>query len=95
MANEEPVPVPRTWLVVALAVFTAAGVAEVAWRPMNGDASWYVYVAGRLLDGDRAYVDLVDTNPPLILWLNIGVVAAGRAIGLMPLYSRFSSPRSA
>jgi hypothetical protein len=52
---------------------------------MNGDASWYVYVAGRVLDGDRPYVDLVDTNPPLILWLDMGVVAAARAIGIEPL----------
>jgi hypothetical protein len=85
MADENRGPTSRLWLPVALCVFAAAAVAEVAWRPMNGDASWYVYVAGRLLDGDRPYVDLIDTNPPLILWLNMGIVAAARTVGVEPL----------
>jgi hypothetical protein len=85
MSDEDRDRMPRPWCLVALAVFAAAGLAEVAWRPMNWDASWYVYVAGRLLDGDRAYVDLIDTNPPLILWLDMGVVAAARAAGVAPL----------
>jgi hypothetical protein len=82
---DEAKDTPRAWLLAALAVFAAGGLVEVASRPMNGDASWYVYVAGRLLDGDRPYVDLVDTNPPLILWLNMGVVVAARTIGAAPL----------
>ncbi len=85
MTDEDRGPIPRFWLPVALGVFAGAAVAEVQWRPMNGDASWYVYVAGRLLDGDRPYVDLIDTNPPLILWLDMAVVAAGRALGIEPL----------
>jgi hypothetical protein len=76
---------PGAWLPAALLVFALAGAAEVALRPMNGDASWYVYIAGRYLDGDRPYVDLVDTNPPLILWLNMAVVASSRALGVDPL----------
>jgi hypothetical protein len=76
---------PGAWLPAALGFFALAGIAEVAWRPMNGDASWYVYIAGRYLDGDRPYVDLVDTNPPLILWLNMAVVAVARAIHVPPL----------
>ena len=78
-------PISAAWLAVALGIFAVAGAVGVAWRPMNGDASWYVYIAGRFLDGDRPYVDLIDTNPPLILWVNMGVVALARTIGMAPL----------
>ena len=69
----------------ALGIFAVVGAVLVSWRPANGDASWYVYIAGRYLDGDRPYVDLVDSNPPLILWLNMGLVAVARAVGMAPL----------
>jgi hypothetical protein len=85
MSGTESGRIPPAPLVVALAVFAVAGAVAASWRPMNGDASWYVYVAGRLLEGDRLYVDLIDTNPPLILWLNMGIVGAARAIGVAPL----------
>lgn len=84
-AGLEDGPIPTAWLAAALGVFTVVGAAEVAWRPMNGDASWYVYIAGRFLDGDRPYIDLIDTNPPLILWLNMGVVALARLLRVGPL----------
>lgn len=84
-SDRENGTMPPGWLACALAVFAVVGAVAVAWRPMNGDASWYVYVAGRCLDGDRPYVDLIDTNPPLILWLNMGVVALARSIGAAPL----------
>lgn len=41
-----------------------------------------LYVAGRVLDGARLYVDLVEVNPPLVVWLNLPVVALARATGL-------------
>ncbi len=85
MSYEDHNRTPGAWFPIALAVFATAGLAEIASRPMNGDASWYVYVAGRLLDGDRPYVDFIDTNPPLILWMDMGVVAAARAAGVAPL----------
>lgn len=84
-ARNDAATIPPAWLMVALGVFALAGAAAVALRPMNGDASWYVYIAGRFLDGDRPYVDLIDTNPPLILWLNMGVVALARLLGAAPL----------
>ncbi len=85
MSGTESGRIPPIPLVVALALFAAAGALATSWRPMNGDASWYVYVAGRCLDGDRPYVDLIDTNPPLILWLNMGVVGLARSVGAAPL----------
>ena len=73
---------PTALMVAILAGF---GVAQAAVLGPNGDASWYVYMAGRVLDGARPYIDLVDTNPPLIVWLDMAVVAAARGVGLAPL----------
>ncbi len=71
------------WLPMALllAIVAGFGLAQAVVLEPNGDASWYVYVAGRVLDGDRLYVDLVDTNPPLIVWLDMAVVAGARIVG--------------
>jgi hypothetical protein len=76
---------PNAWLIPALATLGLAGIVQVIQRPLNGDAAWYLYMGGRVLDGARAYVDIVDTNPPLIVWLSIAVVAGSRALGLVPL----------
>jgi len=35
----------------------------------NGDKGWLLLAARMWLDGHRLYVDLVEVNPPLILWL--------------------------
>jgi hypothetical protein len=39
--------------------------------PLNADAAWLVYSAGRLLRGQMLYVDILEINPPLIVWLNL------------------------
>ena len=49
------------------------------------DTAWLLYAAGRMLDGSRLYVDLVEVNPPLIVWLNLIPVALARAIGISPI----------
>jgi hypothetical protein len=51
----------------------------------NHDIGWLLYSGGRLLDGDRLYVDLVDENPPLIFWLSAVPVAISRLVGPPPI----------
>ncbi len=46
------------------------------------DVSFLLYAAGQVLDGARLYVDLLEINPPLIVWLNLPIVAAARAVGM-------------
>ena len=46
------------------------------------DISFLLYAAGRVLDGATLYVDLIEINPPLIVWLNLPIVAAARALGM-------------
>jgi hypothetical protein len=37
--------------------------------------SWYIHVARGVLDGKKLYVDFVEVNPPLGMWLTVPVVA--------------------
>ena len=45
--------------------------------PLNHDVGAVLQWAGRMLDGERLYIDISDVNPPLIYWLNL--VPAGLA----------------
>jgi hypothetical protein len=52
--------------------------------PFWDDQSWYLYLADRVIDGDKLYVDLIDVNPPLIIWLMTIPVAIARTLHLSP-----------
>ena len=38
----------RLW--IPLAIVLAAGIAQKQFQPMNADAAWHLYTAGRILD---------------------------------------------
>jgi hypothetical protein len=38
--------------------------------PLKDDIAWLLYVARRCLSGRELYVDVVEVNPPLIIWLS-------------------------
>ena len=38
--------------------------------PLKDDIAWLLYVARRWMAGRELYVDLVEVNPPLIVWLS-------------------------
>ncbi len=70
------------WLAVA-AVFVAAVLLRQV-MPLNVDVSWGLIESERMLDGQRLYVDMLETNPPMALsvyWLG---VALARATGVRP-----------
>jgi hypothetical protein len=58
--------------VVAVAVLLAALalvlVTDIT-SPLKDDVAWLLYVARRWLGGDRLYQDIVEVNPPLIVWI--------------------------
>src|SRR5579863_1789588 len=56
----------------------------VLTNPINGDPAFYIYSAGRMLDGAHLYSDILDSNPPLIYYLSIPPVYVGRLTGLRP-----------
>jgi hypothetical protein len=51
--------------VVLVVVFIAS-----CFAPMKDDIAWLLYVARRWLGGRVLYQDLVEVNPPLIIWLS-------------------------
>lgn len=57
---------------VAMLLLTVVGGAVMitAMRsPLKDDVAWLLYVARKWLEGQRLYEDLVEVNPPLIVWL--------------------------
>src|SRR6478735_8778504 len=38
--------------------------------PLKDDIAWLLYVARRWLAGRELYVDVVEVNPPLIVWIS-------------------------
>jgi hypothetical protein len=46
------------------------------------DTGFLLDAAGRVLDGARLYVDVVEINPPIVVWLNALAVLAARALGV-------------
>jgi hypothetical protein len=49
---------------------------------LSHDAAWFLYAAGRLIDGAVLYRDIVEVNPPLATWLAMPIAALARATGL-------------
>lgn len=68
--------------VLTVATAVAVGTYFAFTIPLNHDAAWLLYLSRQVLDGARLYVDLVETNPPLIIWLGIPVILAERATGI-------------
>ncbi|CCD98000.1 hypothetical protein [Bradyrhizobium sp. STM 3809] len=52
--------------------------------PLNVDVSWWLLVSERMLDGQRLYVDILETNPPMAGSAYFLAVALARAIHIRP-----------
>jgi hypothetical protein len=55
-------------ILVLLAVLTLV-LATAIGSPQKDDVAWLLYVARKWLGGQRLYEDLVEVNPPLIVWI--------------------------
>lgn len=65
-------------------------VAALLWQasvPTNSDVSWLIDLADRVLSGDRLYVDLIESNPPVAVFIYMPAVLVGRATGLSAEFS--------
>jgi hypothetical protein len=61
------------------AVLGLISLAIIAPSYLNHDDAWYLYMGRVVLDGGTLYRDVVDTNPPLIIYLTLPAVwLAGR-----------------
>ncbi len=68
----------------ALALMALLGLALVPLLhdPLNRDVAWLLHMSERFVDGGRLYVDVVDNNPPLIVWLGVPAVLLARMTGM-------------
>lgn len=73
-----------TWLVLLAAVAAATGTAGAARAVPSPDVSYLLFAADRVLDGARYGVDIIEINPPLIVWLYGIPAGLARAVGAAP-----------
>lgn len=77
--------VSAAWRFAPWLALTALFVAAVILRhvlPANADVSWLLTVAERVLDGQRLYVDVIETNPPMAVLTYIPGIVIARELGL-------------
>jgi hypothetical protein len=69
--------------VISLAILAAALVfvlTTVIRSPLKDDVAWLLWVSRKWLEGRELYIDLVEVNPPLVVWLY--AIPAALAMGL-------------
>jgi hypothetical protein len=74
----------RWFALVSAALILLGVVPQLLARPIP-DVSWLLYMAEQILAGATPYVDVVEVNPPLIVWLNLPIAALGNALGVPPV----------
>lgn len=72
-----PAAAPCALLISCLALCSLS----VFLFPLNHDASWILDIARQVRSGANLYVDIIELNPPLIVWINIPVSALSDILG--------------
>jgi hypothetical protein len=65
---------PRIITTILMAIGVVGTWCGLAWS----DTLWVLHIAGKMIDGARLYVDVIEINPPLIFWLAMPIVRAAR-----------------
>ncbi len=88
MRSRNPWIEPARLALLALGLLAGLCVAWALLSPPNHDVAWTVYAGERVLRGDRLYVDVLEVNPPLIVWYAALAAALGRLLpGLGALHA--------
>ena len=74
----------RLLLPIVGGAVVAMTVVSLVAQPLWGDQSWLLYAASRVLDGARIGTDIVETNPPTIIWLSEIPIALSRLLDMSP-----------
>jgi hypothetical protein len=72
------------WTVLLLLVTLAVVLFTVLRVPLKDDVAWLLYVARRWLAGRELYVDVVEVNPPLIVWISAVPIQLAQWLGTAP-----------
>jgi hypothetical protein len=75
---------PGTVPLVLLACVSLAAVMQGVFLPLDGDVSWLITVAERVLAGERLYADVFEVNPPASVWLYLPLVWLAQVTGARP-----------
>jgi hypothetical protein len=70
------------WLAVAVVLVAAVVLRQML--PFNVDVSWWLIVGERMLDGQRLYVDILETNPPMAASVYLLSVALAHLVHVRP-----------
>jgi hypothetical protein len=73
---------PRFLPWLALAALFAVALILRHVLPANTDVSWLLTAAERVLDGQRLYTDVIETNPPMAVLIYMPGIVIARALGL-------------
>jgi hypothetical protein len=76
----------REWLLPGISALLVVAVALLAQGrlPLNADAQWILSVAERVTRGEHLYRDILEINPPLVIWLQVPLVWTAHAFGTGP-----------
>src|ERR1700755_2216058 len=78
-------------LVNAISALVLLGVLTVVLfaalrSPLKDDIAWLLYVARRWMAGRELYVDVIEVNPPLIVWLSSIPLSVARWLDVNPQF---------
>jgi hypothetical protein len=84
-------PRAQSPLVNAISLSLLIGVATIVLfaalrSPLKDDIAWLLYVAHRWMAGRELYVDVIEVNPPLIIWLSAIPLALANWIEVAPQF---------
>src|ERR1700692_2105663 len=90
------VTLTRRPMVSVISLFLLASVLGVVLfialrSPLKDDIAWLLYVARRWMAGRELYVDVIEVNPPLIVWISAIPLTASRWLDITPQLAAISS----
>jgi hypothetical protein len=82
-----PITLSPRPLVSAISLFLLLSVLGIVLfitlrSPLKDDIAWLLYVAHRWLAGRELYIDVVEVNPPLIVWISAIPLEIARWLGI-------------
>jgi hypothetical protein len=87
----DPVVPSRRLVVSAISLLLLLGVTSVVLflalhSPLKDDIAWLLYVARRWMAGRELYIDVVEVNPPLIIWISAAPLEIAQLLNVEPKF---------
>jgi hypothetical protein len=79
-------PILNAISLVLLLGVTAVVLFAALRSPLKDDIAWLLYVARRWMAGRELYVDVIEVNPPLIVWISAIPLAVARWLDVAPQF---------